>query len=203
MRFLFLFILLAGFGLTGYGWYAGNVIGRDFARYHVYSEKTGPLPAHVQLTEKDGPLRVVAELGTAGAGDPSPDRALVTMTVASAGRTLLARAMTFAGIVPRDTDIQHRERVFIDSAGVIPEIAPGEYVFSVDRGDSDIDITYVDVILHREGAAFDPRLRPVGYGLIALGFLGLVFSLGRGGDRPQNPNSQPPPPRWGRGGADA
>jgi hypothetical protein len=39
--------------------------------------------------------------------------------------------------------------------------------------------------------------------MMAVGFIGFVLSLrGRGdGGTPPNPNSQPPPPRWGRGAA--
>ena len=33
---------------------------------------------------------------------------------------------------------------------------------------------------------------------MAIGFIGFVLALRRGGGTPPNPNSQPPPPRWGR-----
>ncbi len=55
----------------------------------------------------------------------------------------------------------------------------------------------VDLILRRGAAKLDARIQPVGFALMAIGFIGLVLAL-RAGRRNKNPNSQPPP-RWGRG----
>ena len=47
----------------------------------------------------------------------------------------------------------------------------------------------------RGGAgACDERVQPVGFSLMAIGFIGLVLALRARPRRPQNPNSQPPPP---------
>ena len=65
----------------------------------------------------------------------------------------------------------------------------------------DIRIRAVDLILRSDAAEPDSRAQPVGFSLIAVGFIGLLLAI-RSGGRPQNPNSQPPPPRWGRAGSD-
>ncbi|RUU08829.1 hypothetical protein EOD08_36085, partial [Mesorhizobium sp. M6A.T.Ca.TU.002.02.2.1] len=58
----------------------------------------------------------------------------------------------------------------------------------------------VDLLLRSGVGEIDSRARPVGFSLMAAGLIGLLLALRfGGGGRPQNPNSQPPPPRWGRG----
>ena len=51
----------------------------------------------------------------------------------------------------------------------------------------------------RHGIEADGRAQPIGFSLMAIGFVGLVLSLKRGRSHQENPNSQPPAPRWGRG----
>ena len=96
------------------------------------------------------------------------------------------------------------DKIFRDEAGVIEKVTPGAYLFTVGPGDADgIDMRAVDLILRAGTGAIDERARPAGYLLMGVGLVGLVLSLvfGRGGNRRQNPNSQPPTSRWGRGGS--
>ena len=84
-----------------------------------------------------------------------------------------------------------------------PVSADGAYTFTVGPGDMDeIQMRSVDLVLRGGVGAYDERVQPFGFVLSAVGFIGLVIALRRakGGGRPQNPNSQPPPPKWGRGG---
>jgi hypothetical protein len=67
-------------------------------------------------------------------------------------------------------------------------------------GDAEgIDIARVDLVLQHVPQKADPRAQPIGFTLMAVGFIGFVLMLrGKDGGTPPNPNSQPPPPRWGR-----
>jgi hypothetical protein len=59
------------------------------------------------------------------------------------------------------------------------------------------------LVLIAGAGSIDEKVRLAGYALMGIGLVGFVLSLvfGRGASRPQNPNSQPPPPRWGRNGS--
>lgn len=201
MRILFLLIFLVGIALASADWVAAQFLSRDIGRWRLYNAGAEPLPAQVRLADSDAPLRVDVELGTVGLGAMEAGRAVVTLTAATEGRTVLAKAMDFAGVQPRDTNIQTQERVYIDTAGTLDQVSAGLYVFNAGPGDAeDVSIRHVDLVLRRQVAQLDPRLQPVGYTLMAVGFIGAVLAFRRGGrGRPSNPNSQPPP-RWGRGG---
>ncbi|TIR65034.1 MAG: hypothetical protein E5X15_31545, partial [Mesorhizobium sp.] len=135
----------------------------------------------------------------------SQQHTVLTLTAASGGRTALASTLSFNHTDnPRQVSPQLPDKIFRDEAGVIETVTPGAYVFTVGPGDADgIDMRAVDLILRAGTGSVDERAQPAGYTLMGVGLAGLVLSLvfGRGNKPPQNPNSQPPPPRWGRGGS--
>jgi hypothetical protein len=123
------------------------------------------------------------------------------MTASVEGRTVLAKALDFAGSVGRDSNPQTQEKIFHADAGVIDPVETGSYTFTLASGDAEgVTVRAVDLVLTQGGARVDKRLQPLGFSLAAVGFIGLVLAFRRrGGGTPSNPNSQPPPPRWGRG----
>lgn len=202
MRLVFLLVLLAGVGLAGYPWLAANFLDHPVGTWRIYDIATGFMPATMQLQESDTPLEVVVDMTTTKMGDLPADAAVLTVTATTGGRTVLAKALTFAGAAPRDTNPQMREKVFSETAGIIDPVRPGAYVFTFGKGDAEgVPIQAADLILRAGGSSPDERLRPIGFSLAAIGFIGFVLAVRYGaGGRPGNPNSQPPPPRWGRGG---
>jgi hypothetical protein len=158
----------------------------------------------VKLAASDAPVRVLVDM-TARAERIASQRTALTLTAASGGRTALAATLSFNNTdSPRQVSPQLPDKIFRDEAGVIENVTPGPYVFTAGPGDADgIDMRAVDLILRAGTGSTDERARPAGYGLMGAGLLGLLLSLafGRGNKPPQNPNSQPPPPRWGRNGA--
>lgn len=203
MRFIFLLILLAGVAIgILYPWATRNFSGHELGIWHVY-EQGGFKPVTVPLKAADAPVRVLVDL-TAGAGrDLASDRTVLTLTASSGGRTALASTLHFSNDpVARQSSPQIADKIFRDEAGVIRPANDGDYLFTVGPGDADdIRIKAVDLILRSDAAEPDGRAQPVGFSLIAVGFIGLLLAI-RSGGRPQNPNSQPPPPRWGRAGSD-
>ncbi|MHA6643207.1 hypothetical protein [Mesorhizobium sp. A623] len=202
MRLLFLLILLAGVGIGAiYPWSLRNFSGAEIGTWRVY-ENGQFKPQDVQLKSTQAPVRVLVDLTTNTDRILSSDRAVLTLTADHGGKTALASTLKFRGNpTPREQSPQITDRIFRDEAGLIPEVSDGAYTFTVGQGDADdIQIKAVDLVLRSGAQAIDPRLQPIGFSLIAIGFIGLVlaFRHGRGG-RPENPNSQPPP-RWGRGG---
>lgn len=201
MRFIFLLLLLAGAVLgVGYPWYVSNFSGAEIGTWRVYDAASGFRSVDVTLAAVDAPLRVLVDMTTLGAPTFDDTKTVLTITVASAGRTVLADTLTFHNAVRREVSPQGRDTIFRAEAGVIQAVPPGSYTFTVGQGDADgIDMRYVDIVLRSDAALLDSRAQPLGFALLGVGFLGLIASRRRKrGDPPSNPNSQPPPPRWGR-----
>lgn len=202
MRFVFLIVLLAGAAMgAGYPWYVSNFSGTEIGRWRVYAAGAGFTPFTARLSEADAPLRVLVDLTTLGAPSFDESRAVLTITAAGGGRTVLADTLTFHNAVRREESPQSTEKIYRAEAAMITDITTGDYSFTVGQGDADgIDMRAVDVSLRSGAIALDPRLQPLGFVLMAIGFIG--FALSRGRRMPANPNSDPPKPRWGRGAAD-
>lgn len=205
MRFLFVLILLAGTGIgVIYPWAMTNFSGHEIGTWRVY-EQGRFKPLTVPLSGRDAPVRVLVDLTARAERIVSQQRTVLTLTAATNGRTVLASTLQFNhSDNPRQASPQLPDKIFRDEAGLIPAVSPGPYTFTVGPGDAeDIPMRAVDLILRSGVGEIDGRARPVGFSLMAVGLIGLVLAMrfgGRGG-RPENPNSQPPPPRWGRGSA--
>jgi hypothetical protein len=199
MRLLFLALFLGGLGLAAFPWFSDNFLAREIGVWRVYDGAAGFQSAQAQLTREDAPLSVLVDMAATGPATPGQDRAVLTLTAQTGGRTILAKALTFAGASARDTNPQTGEKVYREVAGVIETVEPGTHVFTLGMGDAEgVSVRWVDLILKRGGPVSDTRAQPLGFSLMAIGFIGLVLALR--GSRPGNPNSQPSRPRWGRGG---
>ncbi|OBQ60017.1 hypothetical protein [Mesorhizobium erdmanii] len=201
MRFLFVLILLAGIGVGAlYPWAMTNFSGHEIGTWRVY-EQGRFKPLTVSLSGRDAPVRVLVDLTARAERIVSQQRTVLTLTAASNGRTVLASTLQFNHADnPRQVSPQLPDKIFRDEAGVIATVNSGPYVFTVGPGDAeDIPMRAVDLVLRSGVGETDRRARPVGFSLMAIGLIGFLFSLRSGGSRPENPNSQPPPPRWGRG----
>ncbi|OBQ72063.1 hypothetical protein [Mesorhizobium loti] len=201
MRFLFVLILLAGTGIgLIYPWAMTNFSGREIGTWRVY-EQGRFKPVTVSLSSRDAPVRVLVDLTARAERIVSQQHTVLTLTAATNGRTVLASTLRFNHVDnPRQVSPQLPDKIFRDEAGVIATVSPGPYVFTVGPGDAeDIPMRAVDLVLRSGVGEVDRRARPVGLSLMAVGLIGFLLSLRSGGGRPDNPNSQPPPPRWGRG----
>ncbi|UVK44650.1 hypothetical protein BPNPMPFG_000097 [Mesorhizobium sp. AR07] len=201
MRFLFVLILLAGIGASFiYPFAMSNFSGHEIGTWRVY-EQGRFKPVTVPLAGRDAPVRVLVDLTARAERIVSQQRTVLTLTSATNGRTVLASTLRFNhSDNPRQASPQLPDKIFRDEAGLIPTVSPGQYLFTVGPGDAeDIPMRAVDLILRSGAGEIDSRARPVGFALMAIGLIGFLLTLRFGGGRPENPNSQPPPPRWGRG----
>jgi hypothetical protein len=201
MRFVFLLILLAGLALgVGTQWYANNFSGRELGTWRVYDQGRAFKPFQLLLNDDEAPLNILVDLTTVGTPTFAQDRTVITLTVAHNGRTVLADTLNFVNARPRESSPQIPDRIFRAFAGPLGNVEQGTYVFTLGFGDAErIDTRTVDVTLRAGMDAFDPRLQPIGYALMAVGVIGFVLAARRrSGGGGGNPNSQPPPPRWGR-----
>lgn len=198
-RLLFLIILLAGLGLAIlYPWAVTSFSGYEYARIPLYERGTGFKPATVRLSPQDGPIRVIVEMSSVGAANLSGDTTILSLAVTADGATVLSAPLTFRHQDPRPDAPQMGGDIYQDVAGVIAEPRNADYVFSLAPGAAGaIEMRTVTLELRAGAMEFDARLAPVGYMLLAVGFIGLVLSLRRRSVKPSEP--QPPPqPKWGR-----
>lgn len=201
MRFLFALILLAGIGIGAiYPWAMSNFSGHEIGTWRVY-EQGRFKPVTVALSSSDEPVRVLVDLTAKAERIVSQQHTVLTLTAATNGHTVLASTLQFNhSDNPRQASPQLPDKIFRDEAGLIPTVNPGPYVFTVGPGDAEgIEMRSVDLILRSGVGEIDKRAQPVGFSLVAVGAIGFMLSLRRSGGRPENPNSQPPAPRWGRG----
>lgn len=201
MRFFFLLMLLVGAALgIGYPFVIQNFSGKEIGSWRVYERGSGFRPVETKLSAADVPVRVLVDMTSIGAPRLSNERTVLTITAATGGRTVLAKTLNFVDSAPRPDSPQSGERVFRDDGGVISDVSDRPIVFTVGPGDAEgIDMKSVDLVLRAGAASYDERAQPIGFTLMGIGFIGFVLALLRG-SHPPNPNSQPPPPRWGRGG---
>lgn len=205
MRLLFLLVLLAGAALGGfYPWFVNNFSGHDLGTLRAYDRAMGFRPVVQRLASTDMPVRVLVDMTAVGQPASVGTRTVLTITAASGGHTVLADTLTFQGARVREESPQTNEKVFRAEAGVIADSPEGDYTFTLGPGDAEgIDMQAVDVVLRGGAANLDERAQPVGFSLMAIGVIGFVIAMRRRrGSRERNPNSQPPPPRWGRRGGE-
>lgn len=200
MRFFFVFMLLVGIA-TGiaYPWYARNSR-QDIGSYQAFDGSSFNTVT-VGTDAPDSPVEVFVDLTTGADVQFAADATVLTLTATLGGRTVLAETLTFAGAEPRLVSPQSPERIYRTSAGTIDPTEKQDAVFQVGQGDAEgIDIRNVEIILKGAGITYDERAQPLGFSLIAIGFVGSMLAFRRRREAtPPNKNSQPPPPKWGRG----
>jgi hypothetical protein len=207
-RLLALLLFLAGAALAfGYPILAARLPPVAIGAWQAYSPAGGFVPISRSLQPEDVPAEVHVDLFSSGSPKFGMGRAVLTLTAANAGKTVIAAPLTFEEMVSRDDTPQTPELIYRTKAGTIETIDPADplFTFTIGRGDADeIDIARVDLVLERGPQKADPRAAPVGWIVMAIGAVAFLISFqrrGDGGTPPANPNSQPPP-RWGRGAAD-
>jgi hypothetical protein len=201
MRLLFLLIFLIGAAIgIGYPYVILNFPAQEIGTWRVYDSVGGFRPVQATLAATDAPVQVLVDVMSSSMPQGAEGAAILTITAAAGGRTVLAETLGLAGATVRDDTPQTPQKIYRIDAGAIDEIEDGVHTFTLGPGDAEgLDLESVDLILLAGAGAYDQRAQPLGFSLMAIGFIGFVLAMRRG--RPErNPNSQPPKPRWGRGG---
>lgn len=202
MRLLALVMFIAGLALgIAYPWAVREKSGRDLGTLRLQDSAGGFHPVRLTVAAGDLPLRLTLDVTAVLPKPPPASGALFTLTATQPGRTLLASAFDGAGAVVRDDAPQTPQQIYRIEIGTIDGVAPGEISFTPGPGDAEgIDLQAVDLLVTGRARSVDERAQPLGFSLAAIGFILLVLSFRSSARTPANPNSQPPPPRWGRGG---
>ena len=195
LRFLLLALVIAGIGLLfGYPRYLDGMSRQTFGTWRVYDVPGGFRPAAPLIAGETDPSEVLVDMTVDGSAtfDGGP---VLEVSATSAGKPVLDRLLTFEGSEAHTPSPQAFERVYRASAGVIGPRLDNPVLIAVTPAGGDLPIRQINVLLRRLVTA-DPRIKPAAFTMIAVGFVGFVLAMRPG--RPRNPNSQPPPPRWGR-----
>jgi hypothetical protein len=201
IRVIFLVLFLAGAGVAfGYPLLLLNAGVHDIGHWRVEGSAGDFAPIEMTLTGADAPMSVL--LDVTAVVPPVFDRSqtVLTITAATAGRTVLARSLSLDGAQVREDSPQTPQQIFRIDAGVIAVLEDGAYTFTVGPGDAEgVEVSSADLILQGGGSPTDPRAQPLGFSLMAIGFIGFVLSFRR---RPRDGNgaapAAPAKPRWGR-----
>lgn len=201
MRIVFLLILVAGLGLgIGYPFAVQNLSGREIGRYPAYDRQGGFKIIDASLSPDDAPVRVLVDMTSIGSLTLTGAQTALTLTASLDGRTVLASTLTFAHQEPRPDSPQASGMSYRDDAGLIDPVEGGRYRFVIGPGDAEnIEMRSVELVLRAGGWEIDPRAVPIGYMMMAVGFIGFVLALRRK-RTPKEPPA-PPAPKWGRDGA--
>lgn len=198
MRILFFLILLAGVALgivypAAIDYFSGDMV----ARLAVYERAAGFRPVSIPLAMSDAPVRVMLDVVTTDVFAPPNASAHLTVTASVGGRTVMAKPVLLVSQSPRESG--SNEQRFGAVAGTLENVDDGDYRFEVGFGDAGtLPLRTIHLILRRNAFIADDRAQPIGYVLMAIGFVGFVLSLARGG------GGRPPRgPQWGRDGAPA
>jgi hypothetical protein len=197
MRFFFLVLILAGGGLgIAYPWLNARYAGYEIGTWRVF-EGAEFVRAEARPAPSEAPIFVTVEMVTRGPLRADRQGAVLTVTAQSGGQTVLAQALDFKSVNPRILNPQTGDTAYRAQAGSIPSAAEDGLFIDVARGDDDsANIVAVDVIVEAGAIPIQPNAIPIGYALLGVGFVGFIASFRA--RAPKNPNSSPPPPKWGR-----
>lgn len=194
MRLVFTAVL--GFGvLIGllYPWLGGGK-GFEIGRWRVYDRVAGFQPVEILLPTDERQILVRAELSTPYRIENTGALSVMTVTVASGDYTELAHYFSLDGVAPRQVSPQLPGHVYMLEAGALYRPGEAPYLFTFGPGEAEIDMATVDLVLIGGTLEIDEAVPPLGYGFMAIGFIGLALTFRRRREK-KNP---PPPPKWGR-----
>lgn len=200
MRALYIVIFLAGvvLGLV-YPWALQHYSQTSLGTWRAYDEAGGYRPVDATFASANAPIAILLDVAAVVTGDLKAGESVLTITAASEGRTLLAQTLDLLGAEIIDDSPQTLEKIYRIRAGTLTPADAGIHTFTVGPGDADnVKVLSVDLKLTGGPLPLEAYVQPAGFSLMAVGFILLVLSL-RSRPGLDNPNSQPPPPRWGRG----
>ena len=191
------FFLVAAFGvLIGviYPWAASSQSGEVLGTWRVFEATRGF--AEIETPVPRGGKFVLARLDI-GASQPldARDGVVLTMTVTSDDWTISAQDFTLEKAVrqqggsPQDPALSYT----VESDPIYLTAGEEPYRFTFGHGALETPLAFVDMTLIGGVYEFDEAVPPIGWGLMAVGILGVGFTLRKRRD------TEPPAPKWGRG----
>lgn len=198
-RLLFLIALIIGALLAfAYPRLMTDVAGPTTLRERVYAPETGFELVSFSPPAGAETVLLALEMTIDGRFQPAIDRAILHVVVTAGDTTVLDEAVDFTRSQLKIESPQAVAAIYRAEIGSVATNAAGNYLVTVSPANNEgLTIRAIDLDIITPSAGVDDRALPLGFMLIVVGFTGLVITFRR--KRERNPNSQPPPTRWGRG----
>jgi hypothetical protein len=196
LRLFLLLMTLVGIGLAFVmPWAVENQERVESGRWRVYDAQAGFRDVMLDIPETPQ-QSLVLDISTRGPVPANQTGAITAVTASKDGRTLFAQAISLQGLRERLVAPQAAEVIYTVPLASLGGEFSGQVYFRFTRGDAELDrVIAMDLIQTTPTFAPDPRLLPIGYMLLVVGFVGLVTSFR---SRAPVEKTEPPPPRWGR-----
>ena len=196
MRILGFLMFAAGLALS-FAWQpiSAMVANREIGKWALIDAEGHFAEPTIPLTLTQSPVGVAVEMTVEGSYVASSGAAALTLTADHAGKTVLAKPLTFDGSDPMEGSTPGHI-VLYQLVGTIEPLTGGDYHFVPGPGDALPDNMVSAVLILQANAVTDSTLvEKTGTGLIWAGAILFVIGL----RRRNRSDAAPPPPQWGRG----
>jgi hypothetical protein len=198
-RLLFLLALVVGVLLAfAYPRIMTDVAGPTTLRERVYAPETGFELASFTPPNDAQTVSLALEMTIDGRFQPAINREILHVVVTAGDTAVLDKAVDFTRAQLKIESPQAVAAIYRAEVGSVAASSAVNYLVTVSPSNIEgLTIRAIDLDIITPSAGVDDRALPMGFILIVVGFMGLVTTFRR--KRENNPNSQPPPTRWGRG----
>lgn len=197
LRGLFFVMAALGFVLAIiYPFAAGKQQGRELARWQALDERGDFIQFETKLPASEDQVRVAVEVETAEPTQALGDAVVLTLTAGRGQTTEFAQVFRLSGAEPRAQPSPSGKQRFVLHAPVLRPVRDEPYRFVFTEGEVEQPFSSVQLVLVGGTYAYDASVPPIGYGMIALGMLGMLLTR-----RSRNgaPAQKTAPRKWGRG----
>lgn len=186
-----MFIIMAFGFLIGvvYPFAAGSQQGYELARWQALDGAGGFREFETLLPAAEEQILVHVDVATDADAAVDGDAIVLTLTATSGQRTEFAQVFSLG-------DLPSTAREFRFEAATLHFIRDEPYRFVFTEGEMGVPFSSVELVLTGGTYEYDESVPPIGYGMIAIGTLGMFLTNRRKGGRKA---AQPEPPKWGRG----
>lgn len=169
--------------------------GRQAGHWQVLAEDGSTETVSVILQAVDSPVQVYVYAGIAGGIETGADRVLARVTISRNGVPDRQADLTFSQWPPTPDEADPQVMLYRDHAGTLRPRRGALYTVEVAPAFGDgVDLRTIEVLVQAESQVYDDAVPPIGYGMLAIGIVGMAATFWRRRRRPD----APPAARWGR-----
>lgn len=196
--FRLLAVLFIGFGALlafVYPFVVEDEEGRQAGYWQVLAGDGSTETVSIVLQAEDSPVQVYVYAGIAGSVETGADRVQARVTISRNGVPDTEAELTFSQWPPAPDTANPRIMLYRDRVGTLRPRSAALYTVEVDPAFGDgAELRSLEVLMRAESQVYDRKVPPIGYGMLALGLVGMAATFWRRRRKPV----APPAARWGR-----